>query len=240
MAWTSLASPAFATGHVMTQADLLQVTDNLRFLKGTDGAITLDNVLNVSANIKTTATMQANGTSPGMWMDETSAKGAYMVLNTSLLQIQRRATGFGAFEANPFQMNIGAPSNSFVMDVNGWVAMGVGTPLGAFHVVGKTPAAAAKGGMLLLAAAAVTTLQTLAVAGTVTKVASFVIACNQLTTTSANGTAPPTATAIPGGNFILTSGTDTLTIAVTAGGAITVQRTAGAGSDDIILLVLYI
>lgn len=242
MAFTAFTSPAFTTGHLMVQADVQQITDNLRYLKGTDGAITLDNALNVTGNVKSIGgTFQGNGSAPGMWMDETSAKGAYFLVNSSIVQIQRRATNFGAFEANPFQMNLGAPSNSFVMDVSGRIAMGVGTPQGALHVVGQTAAGAQQGGELLLEAAAVTSLQTLTAASTVARGAIFLI----LDRNNTGGALLATFSGAIGlgGNitYVNPPATDTMQISVTAGGAVTAQRTGGtSGSHDITIKVLML
>lgn len=215
------------------------VRDNLNYLHGDAGAITLNNALNVTGNVKSIGgTFQGNGAAPGMWMDETSAKGAYFLVNSSVVQIQRRATNFGAFEANPFQMNLGAPSNSFVMDVSGRIAMGIGTPQGALHVVGQTAAGAQQGGELLLEAAAVTSLQTLTAAGTVARGAIFLI----LDRNNTGGALLATFSGAIGlGGNIAYINADTVQISLTAGGAITAQRTSGtSGSHDITIKVLML
>ena len=127
MAWTAPAD--FNTGEVVTAAKLnTHVRDNLRYLKGLDGAIALDAALSVTGSVQSSGTFNGTGTAPGLWLAETSAKGAYLVLNSGLLQLQRRATNFGAFEANPIQWNINAPSSSFVMDASGNVLVTIDHP----------------------------------------------------------------------------------------------------------------
>ena len=63
--------------------------------------------------------------SPGIWMDETGTgnKSAFFVLDQKWFQIQRRAQGFGDFEASPFYLNIDAPSMAFVVAPNGYVGL---------------------------------------------------------------------------------------------------------------------
>ena len=70
---------------------------------------------------------------PGFWLDETGAghKGAYLVLGENWFQVQRRAQGFGGYEASPIFIHIGAPSLSFTVTENGYVGLGLipGYPL---------------------------------------------------------------------------------------------------------------
>lgn len=68
----------------------------------------------------------AKGPFPGFWLDEDTLKGCYAVLDSGLFQIQRRSTGFGAYEATPFSVNTAAPSGSFDIGSGGYVSVGVG------------------------------------------------------------------------------------------------------------------
>jgi trimeric autotransporter adhesin len=79
MAWTSFSSPQFATGHVMTQTDLAEITDNLRYLKGTDGAVTIDNKLAVgAASITPTSPLHAvSATTPAATIHDRGAATYY-------------------------------------------------------------------------------------------------------------------------------------------------------------------
>jgi len=56
----------------------------------------------------TASRIRLQSTFPGVWLDETDSptKGAYIVLDGGNLQIQRRATAFGGFEASLFEMSI--------------------------------------------------------------------------------------------------------------------------------------
>jgi hypothetical protein len=69
----------------------------------------------------------AQGSVPGVWLDETGSgkKGAFLVLGSNWFQIQRRTQGFGAYEASPFFINIGAPSLSISVGESGYVGFGV-------------------------------------------------------------------------------------------------------------------
>jgi len=69
----------------------------------------------------------AQGVNPGFWLDETGAgsKGAYFVLDRNWLQVQRCGQGFGAYEASPIFINIGAPSLSISVADTGYVGLGV-------------------------------------------------------------------------------------------------------------------
>lgn len=78
-------------------------------------------------NVYTAQYYLAQGLFPGIWLDETGSgnKGAFFVLDSNWFQIQRRAQGFGAYEASPFFMNIGAPSLSISVGENGYIGFGV-------------------------------------------------------------------------------------------------------------------
>jgi hypothetical protein len=75
----------------------------------------------------------AQGVNPGFWLDESGSgtKGAYVVLDSNWLQVQRRAQGFGAYEASPLFVHIGAPSLAVSVSENGYVGFGTmaGYPL---------------------------------------------------------------------------------------------------------------
>lgn len=238
MAWTTPAT--ISVGDTATAAWAnTTVRDNLLYLHGDAGAIALIAPLSITGNITSTANLRAQSAASGLWLDETSAKGAYLVLNSSQLQVQRRATNFGAFEASPFAMNIGAPSSSLFMDANGLIGMGTASPAGKLHVVGAGSIAGA--GHAIGSVAAVTTVQTVFAAGTVARAMTAIVFDRD------NGTGTPlTVSLIQGvalsGNVpytcIAPSG-DLMTIAVTAGGAVTAVRTTGThGSHDIVIFLI--
>ncbi len=59
-------------------------------------------------------------------LDETGAgnKGLYYTLDGKVLQIQRRAQGFGAFEASIMKLSLDAPTNAFFVKANGYIGFG--------------------------------------------------------------------------------------------------------------------
>lgn len=69
----------------------------------------------------------AQGATPGFWLDETGAgnKSAFFVLDNKWMQVQRRGQGFGEYEASPLFINVGAPSLSFCVESTGYVGLGV-------------------------------------------------------------------------------------------------------------------
>jgi len=73
---------------------------------------------------------------PGFWLDETGTghKGAYFVLGEDWVQVQRRAQNFGAYEASPVFINIGAPHSAFVVADTGYVGFGQWAPSYPLHM----------------------------------------------------------------------------------------------------------
>lgn len=259
---------AFSVGEIPTAVKMNIIQNNIAFLHGDAGDVSLaddliigtadivgfgsvpDRFLRINANGVGTAlsglSLQGNVTTD-------VACGVFLVHNVARSVggdrriFQMHVLRDGANDSAKMQMimwNAGTPVTALTIKPTGWIGLGADPPQGALHVAGKTPANAAKGGMLLLAAAAVTSLQTLAPAATVTKVASFFTVDYPVGSSTGQGTAPgstPSAVAVVGGSYTYSSNGDTITVAVTAGGAITVQRTAGtASTHDIVLLVLYI
>ena len=74
---------------------------------------------------------------PGFWLNETGTgnKGAFFVLDSKWMQVQRRAQGFGAYEASPMFINVGAPHTAFVIAETGNVGFGQWNPSHPIHMV---------------------------------------------------------------------------------------------------------
>jgi len=74
--------------------------------------------------------------SPGFWLDETGAgyKGAFFVLDDNWMQVQRRAQGFGAYEASPFFVNVNAPHAAFYLAANGYLGLAKASPSHPIHM----------------------------------------------------------------------------------------------------------
>jgi hypothetical protein len=239
MSWTSLANPAYVTGHVMTQSDMAEITNNLRYLKGTDGAVAIDNALGVTVNTNAAAGITITNSNAGssaytglnLENDGGADAGAYRCSSTNTAYGGANSLNFLTIGAHPFAIGTNNVVRQFFSS-DGKIGFGTTSPQSVLHAVG------AGGGFMFLSANAVDgTLQTLAAAGTVTQSAAFWIYDRNNT----------------GGAFVQASGnmlglaqtfnlvnTDTVTVAVTAGGAITVQRTAGTnGTHQVNALILY-
>ena len=83
------------------------------------------------------------GTAPGFWLDETdptdtTVKGAYIVLDGKILQIQRRVTGFGALEATVFQIDLTTGNTT----ITGGTTLGSNVSVKCKTVTGTTAATA--------------------------------------------------------------------------------------------------
>jgi len=75
----------------------------------------------------TSRSFNAQGQAPYIGLDETGPgnKSAFLVLKYKWVQLQRRAQGFGGWEATPFGIHIDAPSVSFCVDHTGYAGFGV-------------------------------------------------------------------------------------------------------------------
>lgn len=90
------------------------------------GTTTPSQTLHVNGNILSNGSYMAQHVNPGFWLDETGIgnKGLYYTLDGKVLQIQRRAQGFGAFEASIMKLYLDAPTNSLVVKANGYIGFG--------------------------------------------------------------------------------------------------------------------
>ena len=82
---------------------------------GVTGKITIDNIYQTQSNV------------PGFWLDEMDGavqKGAYFVLDGGVMQVQRRKTSFGGWEASPLEISVSAPHRSFYLRDNGYIGFG--------------------------------------------------------------------------------------------------------------------
>jgi hypothetical protein len=87
-------------------------------------------------NVYTVQSYSAQGLFPGFWLDETGAgnKGVFFVLDSKWFQIQRRAQNFGAYEASPVFINVGAPHGAFVIAETGYAGFGKWGPSYPLHM----------------------------------------------------------------------------------------------------------
>ncbi len=69
----------------------------------------------------------AQGQSPGFWLDETGSgggSGAFFVVDNKTMQVQRRTGGFGAWQASIMLLELSAPSAAFTIRSSGNVGFG--------------------------------------------------------------------------------------------------------------------
>lgn len=241
MAWTvPTAGADFSVSEVVTAAKMnSHITDNLRYLKGLDGALTLEGTVLVApaSGVNLFQVKNSGVTQYSQFQFLDHAGGAKMFLGYI-----GATAGFGARNDTVEIGSVGVPIVFFPNNADagrittaGNFGFGTAAPQGRIH------AASAGGGFMFLSANAVDgTLQTLAAAGTVTQFASFYAI-------GRNNTGGGVATLNPGNatglnqliNFPVGL-TDTVTIGVSAAGAITVQRTAGTNAThQVLMLVLY-
>lgn len=239
MAWTAPAT--WSVSEIVTASKMnLHIRDNLNYLKGNAGAVTIaDSVLVQKASGAASLGIQISAaTSYGQFIfnDQTGAQASY-------LGFIGASAGLGARD-NTVEMGTvnkdltfragttGATEYMRMLNANGNFGVGTAAPQGKIHALGVG------GGCMFLSANAVDgTLQTIAVAGTVANGGSVLI-LDRNNTGGGLYTGLLAATAL--GAAVAYVNTDTITISFTAGGAITVQRTAGTnGTHNMNMLVLY-
>lgn len=248
MAWT--APRTWVVSEVVTAAEMnAHVRDNLNYLKGNAGAVVISDRLSVpTVNAVANAGFRHAGASGDVTAlqgyDGSGVSALIMGVNryydgSAFQQFNTRAGSVFQITDNGFSYNAFAISSNtaiprWAITAAGNFGVGTTTPRSAFHVIDSTTS----GGMLFLTAAAVNnTLQTLAAAGTVTQSATFWLYDRANT---GGALFPISGNALNlAGTFNIVNG-DTIAVTVTAGGAITVQRTAGvASTHEIQMMVLY-
>ncbi len=101
-----------------------------------------------TGTVQTSDRYRAQSEAPGFFLDETGAgnKGAYLVLDGKRIQVQRRAQGFGAWEAGILEIYVAAPQNSFILKENGYLGLGVANPAHPIHAATANGAHLTAGG----------------------------------------------------------------------------------------------
>lgn len=216
MAWTS--PKTWSVAEVVTAANMnLHIRDNLSYLKS---APTFD-----GAPIMAGGTMYLKATSQNN--NQIRFQNSAGTNKTAIGSDINTNTGVNTFEV----FDLVANALRLIVADGGNVGIGVAAPAGRLHAVG------AGGGFMFLSANAVTSLQTLAPAGTVAHGATFYISDENNNGGGMNSSSGSSITL--SGSFTYVN-SDTITVAITAGGAITVQRTTGtSGAHNINMLVLY-
>lgn len=247
MAWTAPAT--WSVAEVVTASKMnTHVRDNLKYLKGQAGPVTIEDRLtlplvsgtdgkglrlnNGSADFATLQSLDATGQSyiffannryfdGTAWQAMNARAGAIMnILDNEWIYYSSAAGGATLVE----RMRMAA---------NGNFGIGTAAPQGKVHAVG------AVGNSVHLDFNGVdATLRTLLTAGSVTAVAAIMYAVKS----SAGGTTTGITNTVPGGQTDYADGSgSTLRIAVTAGGALTLQRVvSGTSTFKVALWVVYI
>lgn len=226
MAWTAPAS--YSVSEIVTAAKLnTHIRDNLDYLKGNAGLITIANGVDV------VGTLRASG-------NASPVAGAGVeflyIAGTGYMLSYDRSGGVSrpfVYGASTMEWDIG-PTASMYLDANRNLGIGTVAPAtnARLHAVG------AGGGFMFLSANAVTTLQTIAPNGTVTVGMTVWL-------TDRNNGAGAFVVGFNAMSFALSAtqnytNTDTMTLTLTAAGAITIQRTSGTnGSHQVNMMVLY-
>jgi hypothetical protein len=262
MGWT--APSTYSTGQIVNAAILnTDVRDNLRYLKGLDGNVgigpavfTPTKLLHLHDTALTGATLKLTSAAPGIEFQDNVVDASRTMYG---------ALGFGTaaghFGGGAGDMNFataayaGGQTNgvrfSTARDTSGNYAsrlfvpggyasgagrVGINTdaPQGNLHLTGVGGGA----GVFLEYNGVDATLRTLLSAATITAVAAIMYAVKS----SSGGTTTGITNTIPGGQTDYADGSgSTLRIAVTAGGALTLQRVvSGTSTFKVALWVVYI
>lgn len=248
MAWTALTLGAdFAVAEIVTASKMnTHLTDNLRYLHGDDGRTVVNDGLTIPLTAGTNGkglrfgdgsnqygnvqTLDSSGVSylfisTNRYQDGT----AHQQLNAragGLLLISQDTLGYYTYAAAS-----STPVQRLQISNNGNMGIGTATPAGPLEVKGTAGSRI----MMLFADNVDSTLQTIAPAGTCVAGATFFIMDRNNTGGTCFQGASGAACQLGGSSSY--NNTDTITYAVTAGGAITVQRTTGSnGTHDLAIL----
>jgi hypothetical protein len=246
MAWST--PPAFAVAEVVTATRMNILSDDLSYLKLSpvfDGAPVVgasgsaqsftvwgncDSGANGPLFVKNTS---AGTIGTSLTVDASGASGGRKYSFVSTASAANIPGAFALYDstAGAFRFAVNSVGNVIIGD------SGALPPQGRLHVLGGN-GGVATAGMVLGNASAVTSLQTVFAAGTVARAAAFLVV-DRNNTSGAVTQNTITATALGVSSTYVNA--DTITIAVTAGGAVTLQRTAGTnGTHDICILAQFL
>lgn len=219
MAWTTPAS--YSVGELVTASKLnLHVRDNLRYLKGLDGQVTLDSGLRI----------------PGLLIAPPAATPSYLTLGDSapsatMLYVSRTALFNGSIQIDSFLSDVGGAPMMLNSRFGGVVTIGTETPAGRLHVT-QSP-----GGFIFVGLSGINaTPQTIVSTGVNRRFAVWGIAYRSggPSVTFNGGTNTGAGTY----DITMDGGANNLRVTASAG-ALTIARTAGSDTWEVIMMAMY-
>lgn len=251
MGWTNIAlGTEYAVNEVLTSSKVnAKINDNLRYLHGDDGTVAIGASMTLAGILTATAggasqnillALSGNaGQFAGVSVGRTASESHFAVPGATNQFFTGTQAGDMLFKIDDNSKNIvfGGTSMRAAFTSAG-VGFGTVAPAGALHVLGAGAIAGA--GFTIGSVAAVSSIQTVFAAGTVARGATAIIL-------DRDNTGPVMTTSLIVGVPLSGSTTytciapssDVITVAVTAGGAVTVQRTTGThGTHDITMFLI--
>lgn len=236
MAWTAPASWSVSEIVIASKMNA-QIRDNMDYLKGNAGTVQFG-----AADYLLDASGATTGSPRNLGIGWGSGAAARFYFGDNLTGLQNNTGGKLVMQSYHGMVLAGARGSG---TPRGFTTGGAtGDASVAIEAIGTGPVLQATGlggGLLFLSANAVDgTLQTLAPAGTVTQCASFYAFARNNTGGGTSTMNPSNATGLNQLINFPAGLTDTVTIGVSAAGAITVQRTAGTNAThQVNMLVMY-
>jgi len=229
MAWTAPSATDYAVAEVVTAAKLnSNVANNLRYLKGTDGPVSIDNTI-ASLIAAGGASVEAQGTSNN---------------SNARFRLLAKQSGGTVVDYRIFANALSADGELAIYDATaaaerlritsaGFVGINQASPAGRFQVNDV------ESGILFWRNAAVAgTIVPVLAAGSVAGSLSGFYVCYDGTQRTAGALTGVNAATLAA-NFNLQTSTGTYTLHLNANGSVDVQRTAGTGTAKICLWLLY-
>lgn len=238
MAWTT--PETFTNGTVVADTNLNKFRDNFRYLKGLDGATSFESDVAIGTSsapsyrahvVKSDATATRTGAVGAELAVENSSTGG---VRSAAVRLRAADTGatvrsaarlVGSFAAATYDDSVLALQTADGSETfrDAVVLRGANVGIGTTSPQGRLHISASHGGALLWSGLIDGTLRTALPAATVSNAATFYGVIYTAGDTEVMGNA-----ILVGGSLPYGVGTSTVTIAVTAGGAVTIQRTAGS------------